>query len=164
MTLAITLALWALVAALAFATALRGRELLTTGVRNGLGEFVRLVPRLLVGVVGSGFLADLLPQEAVARWIGPETGGFGIAIATLAGALTPGGPVIGFSIGATALKGGAGAPQVIAFGTAWALYALHRIFIYELPMMPARVVWLRATVSIPLPFLAAYAAMLIGKP
>ena len=28
---------------------------------------------------------------------------------------TPGGPVIGFSIGAAALKGGAGAPQVIAY-------------------------------------------------
>lgn len=164
MTLAITLALWVLVAALAFATALRGRELLFSGVRNGLGEFARLVPRLLIGVVGSGFLADLLPQEAVARWIGPETGAFGMAIATLAGALTPGGPVVGFSIGATALKGGAGAPQVIAYSTAWALYALHRIFIYEMPMMSPRIVWLRATVSVPLPFLAAYAAMLIGKP
>lgn len=164
MTLAITLALWGLVAALACATAMRGRELLFAGARNGLGEFARLVPRLLIGVVGSGFLAELLPQEAVARWIGPETGMFGMAIATLAGALTPGGPVIGFSIGATALKGGAGAPQVIAYSTAWALYALHRIFIYEMPMMSPRVVWLRATVSVPLPFLAAYAAMLIGKP
>jgi hypothetical protein len=164
MMLAITLALWTLVAALACATALRGRELLVTGARNGLGEFAKLVPRLLVGVVGSGFVADLLPQESVARWIGPETGAFGIAIAALAGALTPGGPVIGFSIGATALKGGAGAPQVIAFSTAWALYALQRIFIYELPMMSPRVVWLRAAVSVPLPFLAAYAAMLIGKP
>jgi hypothetical protein len=53
---------------------------------------------------------------------------------------------------------------VIAFSTAWALYALQRIFIYELPMMSPRVVWLRAAVSVPLPFLAAYAAMLIGKP
>ena len=164
MTLAITIALWALVAALAFATALRSRELLISGARGGFVEFVRLVPRLLVGVVGSGFLAELLPQEAVAHWIGPETGAFGIAIATVAGALTPGGPVIGFSIGATALKGGAGAPQVIAYSTAWALYALHRIFIYEMPMMSPRVVWLRATVSLPLPFLAAYAAMLIGRP
>jgi hypothetical protein len=164
MTLAVTVGLWALVAALACATAMRGRELLTSGVRSGTGEFLKLVPRLLVGVVGSGFVAELLPQESVARWIGPETGALGIAIAALAGALTPGGPVIGFSIGATALKGGAGAPQVIAFSTAWALYALQRIVIYELPMMPARVVWLRAAVSIPLPFLAAYAAMLVGKP
>jgi hypothetical protein len=30
--------------------------------------------------------------------------------------------------------------------------------------MPARVVWLRVAVSLPLPFIAAWLAMLIGKP
>jgi hypothetical protein len=30
--------------------------------------------------------------------------------------------------------------------------------------MPARFVWFRAAVSVPLPFLAAATAMLIGKP
>lgn len=164
MTFAVTAALWLLVAGLAFATARRGREYLGGAVQSGLREFVKLLPRLLIGVVGSGFLADLLPQQEVARWIGPESGGFGIALASLAGALTPGGPVIGFSIGATAFKGGAGAPQVIAYSTAWALFALHRIFVYELPMMSPQVVWLRAAVSVPLPFIAAYAAMLLGKP
>jgi hypothetical protein len=32
------------------------------------------------------------------------------------------------------------------------------------PMMPARVVWLRALVSLPLPFLAAGLAILLGRP
>jgi hypothetical protein len=31
-------------------------------------------------------------------------------------------------------------------------------------MMPARVVWLRALVSLPLPFMAAALAILIGRP
>jgi hypothetical protein len=31
-------------------------------------------------------------------------------------------------------------------------------------MMPPRVVWLRAMVCLPLPFIAAASAMLIGKP
>jgi hypothetical protein len=31
-------------------------------------------------------------------------------------------------------------------------------------MMPARVVWLRALVSLPLPFLAAALAILLGRP
>jgi hypothetical protein len=35
---------------------------------------------------------------------------------------------------------------------------------YELPILPARVVWLRVIASLPVPFLAAFAAMLIGKP
>ena len=88
----------------------------------------------------------------------------GIVIATLAGAMTPGGPVVGFAIAAAALKGGAGAPQVIAYSTAWALYAFPRLLSYELPIMPARVVWLRVIASLPLPFLAAGLAMLLGKP
>jgi hypothetical protein len=36
--------------------------------------------------------------------------------------------------------------------------------IWEVPMMPSRVVWLRATVSLPLPFMAAALAMLLGRP
>lgn len=79
-------------------------------------------------------------------------------------ALTPGGPVIGFSVGAAALKGGAGAPQVIAYSTAWALFAVQRLFLWELPVMPQRLVLLRLAASLPLPFLAAAGAMLIGRP
>ena len=82
----------------------------------------------------------------------------------IGGALTPGGPVVGFSIGAAALKSGAGAPQVIAYSTAWALYAIHRLMIWEVPMMPPRIVWLRAAVSLPLPFMAAIVAMMLAKP
>jgi hypothetical protein len=44
------------------------------------------------------------------------------------------------------------------------LYAIHRLLIWEVPLMPARVVWLRAMVSLPLPFLAAALAILIGRP
>ena len=72
--------------------------------------------------------------------------------------------MVGFSIGAAALKSGAGAPQVIAYSTAWALYAVHRLIDWEVPMMPARMVWLRAAVSLPLPFIAAAVAIMLGRP
>jgi uncharacterized membrane protein YraQ (UPF0718 family) len=127
-------------------------------------EFILLLPRIGIGVIGSGFVAEALPNEWIAPWLGPESGFLGIVIATLGGALTPGGPVVGFSIGAAALKSGAGAPQVIAYSTAWALYAIHRLIIWEVPMMPPRMVWLRATVSLPLPFMAAALALLFGRP
>jgi len=115
-------------------------------------------------VVGSGYIAAIMPQDLIANWIGPNSGVLGIMIATFAGAATPGGAVVGFSIGAAALKGGAGAPQVIAYSTAWSLYALQRLINWEIHMMSARVVWLRAMVSFPLPFLAGIGSMLIGKP
>lgn len=164
MMLAINILLWVVVAGLAFFAALRGRILLNDGLREGAIEFVRLLPRIAIGVVGSGFIAEVLPQALVADWLGPDSGLTGVVIATIGGALTPGGPVIGFSIGAAALKSGAGAPQVIAYSTAWALYAVHRLVVWEVPMMPARIVWLRAVVSLPLPFIAAVLAMLAGRP
>jgi len=164
MFIAVNILLWLVVAALAFTAALRGRVLLIDGAREGVLEFIRLLPRIGAGVIGSGFIAEVLPKALVASWIGPESGFFGVLIATLGGALTPGGPVVGFSIGAAALKSGAGAPQVIAYSTAWALYAIHRLVIWEVPMMPPRVVWLRTAVSLPLPFIAAAAAMLLAKP
>ena len=164
MTLAVNILLWLIVGVLAAVAAYRGRVLLNDGARDGAVEFIHLLPRIAIGVVGSGFIAEALPDEWIAPWLGPESGFLGVAIATLGGALTPGGPVVGFSIGAAALKGGAGAPQVIAYSTAWALYAVHRLVIWEVPMMPARIVWLRAAVSLPLPFLAAAAAIALGKP
>ena len=164
MMLAINILLWLGVAGLAFIAALRGRVLLNDGARDGVIEFIKLLPRIGIGVIGSGFLAEVLPRDLIGSWLGPESGIVGVMLATLGGALTPGGPVVGFSIGAAALKGGAGAPQVIAYSTAWALYAVHRLVIWEVPMMPARIVWLRATVSLPLPFLAAAAAIALGKP
>jgi hypothetical protein len=164
MILAVNILLWLVVGALAFMAALRGRVLFNDGAREGLWEFIRLLPRIGAGVVGSGFIAEVLPKALVASWIGPESGFIGVLIATLGGALTPGGPVVGFSIGAAALKGGAGAPQVIAYSTTWALYAIHRLVIWEVPMMPPRLVWLRAAVSLPLPFIAAAIAMALARP
>lgn len=162
--IAINVFLWTAVAVLALVAAMRGRVLLNQGVSDGLTDFVRLLPRIGAGVVGSGFIAEVMPKALVASWIGPDSGFIGLLVATIGGALTPGGPVVGFSIGAAALKSGAGAPQVIAYSTAWALYAVHRLVIWEVPLMPARVVWLRALVSVPLPFIAATLAMLIGRP
>ena len=82
--------------------------------------------------------------------------------------LSPGTPMLALagalSIGAAALKGGAGTPQIIAYVTAWALFAMQRLFQWELPVMPPRLVWLRTAASLPIPFLAAFGAMLIGKP
>jgi hypothetical protein len=164
MAIAIGALLWVIVAVLVVIAAMRSGSLVETGLREGALDFLRLTPRVAIGVIGSGYVAAVLPPEVLGGLLGPKSGLIGTAIATLAGALTPGGPVVGFSIGAAALKSGAGAPQVIAYSTAWALYAIHRLIIYEVVAMPAKVVWLRVVCSIPVPFLAAFGAMLIGKP
>jgi uncharacterized membrane protein YraQ (UPF0718 family) len=164
MSLAIDIVLWLIVAALGATAVVRSRVLFRSGVKGGAVDFVRLIPRIAIGVLGSGFLAEMMPHELVSRWLGPDSGFSGTLLASLAGALTPGGPMVGFALGAAALKGGAGTPHVIAYITAWALFAVPRLILWEIPMMPARVVWLRVVVSLPLPFLAAWAAMLLGRP
>jgi hypothetical protein len=162
--LIVNILLWALVAGLALTAAVRSKALFREGATEGARDFVMLLPRIMIGVVGSGYIAAIMPEDLITTWIGPNSGILGITIATLAGAVTPGGAVVGFSVGAAALKGGGGAPQVIAYSTAWSLYALTRLINWEIAMMPPRVVWLRAMVSIPLPFLAGVGAMLIGHP
>jgi hypothetical protein len=156
--------LWAIAAVLGLVAASRSRALLTTSIREGIVDCMKLIPRIMLGVIGAGYIAAILPAEIVGRWLGADSGIAGLCIAVAGGAFTPGGPVIGFSIGAAALKGGAGTPQVIAYTIAWALFAVQRLFLWELPVMPERLVCLRVIASLPLPFLAAAGAMLLGWP
>ena len=150
--------LWLIALGLALVAASRGKALLRSSAREGAVDCLRLLPRIMLGVIGAGYIAALLPQEVVGRWLGADSGVTGLC------ASEHGGPVIGFSIGAAAIKGGAGVPQVIAYTTAWALFAVQRLFIWEIPVMPPRLVWLRVIGSLPLPFLAAGGAMLLGRP
>jgi hypothetical protein len=160
----IDIILWGSVAAVGFIAYRRGPKVLTMSLREGTLDFINIVPRIALGVIGSGYIAAVIPQEIITGWLGPNSGWLGVATAVVAGAATPGGPVVGFSIGAVALKAGGGPPQVLAYVIAWALFAFQRLLLWEIPFMPARFVWFRAAVSVPFPFLAAAIAMAIGKP
>ena len=111
--------LWAIALALGLISASRSRTVFRASVREGFSDTLKLIPRIMLGVVGSGYIAAILPAEIVGHWLGADSGITGLCIAVVGGAFTPGGPVIGFSIGAAALKGGAGTPQVIAYTIAW---------------------------------------------
>jgi hypothetical protein len=160
----IDIILWSSVAALGFMAWQRGRTVLVSSAREGAMDFINIVPRIALGVIGSGYIAAIIPPQVITGWLGPDSGWSGVLAAVIAGAATPGGPVVGFSIGAVALKSGGGAPQVIAYVVAWALFAFQRLILWEIPFMPARFVWFRAAVSVPFPFLAAAIAMAIGRP
>jgi hypothetical protein len=160
----IDITLWGSVAVLGYLVWQRGRVVALSAAREGAMGFINIVPRIALGVIGSGYIAAVIPPEIITGWLGPDSGWLGVLMATIAGAATPGGPVVGFSIGAVALKVGGGAPQVIAYVIAWALFAFQRLILWEIPFMPAKFVWFRAAVSLPFPFLAAALSMAIGKP
>jgi hypothetical protein len=132
--LIIDIILWGSVAAVGLIALQRGRPVLTTSLREGAMDFINIVPRIALGVIGSGYIAAVIPQEIIIGWLGPNSGWFGVLTAVIAGAATPGGPVVGFSLGAVALKAGGGTPQVIAYVVAWALFAFQRLLLWENPL------------------------------
>jgi hypothetical protein len=162
--LIIDILLWGSLAGVSVIAWRQDKTVLTAALRNGGMDFINIVPRIALGVIGSGFIAAIIPSDVIVGGLGPDTGWLGVATAVVAGAATPGGPVVGFSIGAVALKSGGGTPQVVAYVVAWALFAFQRVILWEIPFMPARFVWFRCAVSVPFPFLAAAIVMVIGKP
>ena len=162
--LLIDIILWGSVAGVGFIAYQRGPKVLTTSMCEGTLDFINIVPRIALGVIGSGYIAAVIPQEIITGWVGPNSGWLGVATAVVVRAATPGGPVVGFSIGAGALNAGGGPPQVLAYVIGWALFAFQRLLLWEIPFMPARFVWFRAAVSVLFAFLAAPIAMAIGKP
>ncbi|MFY8040243.1 MAG: hypothetical protein ACOVN4_11330 [Bosea sp. (in: a-proteobacteria)] len=151
----LTIILYALVAWLMLTAWQRRDGTLGLSLQAATREILHLLPRLALGVIGSGFIAKALPQDQIVGFFGSGSGILGVALAALAGALTPGGPVVGFALGAAALKAGAGLPQVMSFVTGWSLYTLNRMLIWELPFMPSWFVRLRILVSLPFPFITA---------
>jgi uncharacterized membrane protein YraQ (UPF0718 family) len=151
----LTIILYALVAWLMLTAWQRRDGTLGLSLQAATREILHLLPRLALGVIGSGFIAKALPQDQIVGLFGSGSGILGVALAALAGALTPGGPVVGFALGAAALKAGAGLPQVMSFVTGWSLYTLNRMLIWELPFMPSWFVRLRILVSLPFPFITA---------
>jgi hypothetical protein len=123
------------------------------GLRDSLREYRFIIPRLAVGIIGAGFVAALLPGGFVEATLGPASGLVGVGVAVLCGLAVPGGPVIAYAIGASALLAGAGTPQVVTFVTAWLLFSSNRTLVWELPIMGRRFVVARVLMALPVPLL-----------
>lgn len=132
------------------------------GFRDALREMTFVAPRLTVGVIGAGFTAELLPSDAVRSVLGAESGSLGVLLASAMGAIIPGGPVLVYAVGGSALLAGAGVPQVIAFVTAWLLLSLTRTLVWEAPIMGMRYVRDRVMLSLVFPVLIGHLAFLAG--
>ena len=155
------LAFAALALVLSLMTFRKSPALFRSSMRSAGLRFVEIMPRIAVAIAAAGFIGKLVPGEIVAAHIGPGSGLYGVIIATVFGAITPAGPIVSFPLIAVLLKAGAGFPQVVAFLTAWSVFALHRVLIYELSMMGWRFCAVRLTASAPLPFIAALLTWLL---
>ncbi len=113
----------------------RGDGCFQRGLVRGVEHFGKLVPRMLCALVAAGFVAKLIPTEFIGRFLGADVGLVGILIGTLAGLIVPSGPVVAFSIGAAFASAGASVPALVSFITAWSLFAVHRVVIFEIPLL-----------------------------
>lgn len=129
----------------------RSPTLMRGAYRNAVLRFIEILPRIGFALLTAGFLAQIVPAEVIGHLIGYESGLWGILLGALVGGLTPAGPIVSFPIVLVLLASGAGFPQVVAYLTAWSVFAFHRVVIYELPLMGARFVALRLAASAVLP-------------
>jgi uncharacterized membrane protein YraQ (UPF0718 family) len=137
------------------------RALFHEALSRSRTTFLFILPRVAVGLIGSGFLAELLPEDHIGSLFGYEAGFTGVMLATFFGAVTPGGPFVAFAIGAAALKAGASEAALVAYVTSWSVFCLNRSFAYELPILGARFMTTRWALSLPVPFLIGSIVMLL---
>jgi uncharacterized membrane protein YraQ (UPF0718 family) len=138
-----------------------GRDRFLEILGSDLGLFAEMLPKVLAGCFIGAFVALLLPRELVARWVGKDSGLLGLLVATIFGALLPGGPVTIFPVATAFLAVGADVGAAVAFITSWTLLGYTRALVWELPFFgPDFVVW-RLLVSVPLPIVAGILARLI---
>jgi uncharacterized membrane protein YraQ (UPF0718 family) len=137
-----------------------GRAHFVAVLRNDLGIFLGVLPKMLAGCLIGGFVILLLPREIAVRWVGAESGVMGIVVASLIGVVLPGGPFTIYPIAGAFLAIGADAGAAIAFVTSWTLLGVNRAVIWELPFFGVDFVTWRILLSIPLPVFAGLLARL----
>ena len=132
---------------------------------NATGALIiEILPRMVAAFTLAGLIQAIVPQEMIVSWMGQGSGLKGILIGMTLGGLTPGGPMTHFPVVASLYKIGVGVGPLVSYLTAWSLFGLQRIIMWEIPFLGAKVVALRVGVSFAFPFFAGWLCDLIwGK-
>lgn len=140
---------------------LRGQDEFRHAVDETVQLALYIVPRVGGALLMAAFLQILVPREIVARLIGERAGLSGILVATVAGALTPGGPLTSFPIVVALYAAGAGKGALVAYITSWAMLGMQRVLVWEYPLLGADFTLLRLAASAALPVIAGAAAHIL---
>ena len=123
-----------------------------------LGFLAVLSPKILCGFLVAASVPVLIPRETLTQWVGHDSGVRGLAVASLAGALIPGGPMMIFPLAAGFRAAGASTAVLISFITAWSLFGLNRTVIWEMSFLHIDFVIWRVLFCLPMPILAGWVA------
>ncbi|RFA27301.1 hypothetical protein CAI21_14765 [Alkalilimnicola ehrlichii] len=132
-------------------------------LNEGLILLALILPVIAAAMLIGSYVQRLIPQAIIERWLGSRSGLRGYLVATLAGVVTPGGPFAAFPLVVALYRAGAAFEICIVYLTAWALLGIHRILIWEIPLLGFDFVAVRVIVSLPLPLVAGLLARRIVR-
>ena len=116
---------------------------------------------LVLALLLASYLEKLIPEELVGHWLGEESGIRGILLASAIGGFIPGGPMITFPLILALFKMNVAVPSLVAFITAWSVYAANRVIMFEVPLMGWRFTVLRLSSTFFIPPLTGVVAGLL---
>jgi len=156
------------VAALAMASAallfsIKGRNAVTQALADDGRIFIMLLLLVPPVLLLSAYVEVSLPKRLVEQWLGAKSGFKGLGIATIAGALTPGGPYMTFPLVAALYRAGADFGPLVAYLTAWSLLSVLRILVFEIPLVGPELPTVRFLACLPLPIVAGFLAVHIAR-
>lgn len=128
-------------------------QTLLNGVSTSARQLVGFLPVLVIAMFLAGFTEVLLPKDLVETWLSDSAGWRGLALAWVAGIITPGGSIVGLPIIAGLHRAGVGVAVLMTYAT-----SLATLSILRLPMEAGFYGWrltaLRFAVSLGLPWIA----------
>jgi len=147
---------------LSFLAYKRGCGAHVEGFRSAAGMMLQIVPLLFFAFIVAGMARVLLPEEMLSRWVGRHSGLRGVFLGSIAGGLCPGGPYVSMPVAAGLLKAGAGVGTMVAFMTAWSLWAVARLPM-EVGILGWKFTLVRLAVTVLFPPLAGLLAMIFFR-
>lgn len=151
-----TIVLFAVAAIFAVIAYFKDPGLPWIGARNGFSMLSFILPRLVAALLLAGLMQVVVPQAVVSRYFGRESGLRAIVIASIAGVLTPGGPMVSVPFMVALANSGAALAPLVAYMTSWSLFGIQRIIAWEAPLMGWHFVVVRLVTSLTFPVLAGW--------
>lgn len=140
---------------------IKGTEALGRAAAQSATLLFTVTPMIVVGLFLGGLVKELSDPKKIAPVLGARSGWKGLVLATALGAVTPGGPFAAFPIVYALALAGADIGAVVTYLTAWSILGLHRIVIWELPLLGPDFALARVLASLPLPLFAGIIARLL---
>lgn len=144
--------------------ALKGPTAFQESLSNDLQLLAFLAPRFGAAMLVAAFVQALLPRDKIARYVGDTAGNKAVYIGTIAGGLTPGGPMTSFPLVQSLQQAGTGRAALVAYVTSWSTMGFQRILNWELPLLGPDLTLVRLVASLPLPLIAGFSSRLLPPP